>query len=487
MVDRTENCMQTRARTGVPLLATTLSVAFSLLVFLLISACSAPMIDSKPVLETGAFNLFLQPLPQETHRLSFAISTLAAVRENGEEITLNISQPVIEPGGKGAEQQKLVSTTLPPGRYAGLRLQVDKASLKGEEGAIALSLPAEPIMVEYPFTIVKKQAETLFLSLSADRLVTDGVFFTPRFSLWKPERMLTNLKGFVSNSGSQYLTVFNKRSALVTNLIMVGKNPQGLALDRRRGWLYVALADEDLIAVVEISNGNILGQVRLRFGDEPTELALSASGDRLVVLNHGSSSVSIIDTAALAVSGRVRLTSAADDIFMGRNDGVAYVVHSVSSTLSLLDLDAMTLRTSSILVDAPLKGVVSQDGKELYLITVSSADLLVADSSSLTVRQRIFVGNGARSIVSGGISDLLYIGKQDGEIAVVDRRALMAIDYYRLSGPVQSLTIDFEENALFALLPQSRRLLKIDLVSKRLLGRLEVEAAGHAVVVMGGR
>jgi DNA-binding beta-propeller fold protein YncE len=487
MVARSDICRRVQLRKAVPQLRAALTIVLCFLLSLLISACTAPILDSKPVHETGAFNLFLQPLPQETHRLSFAISALTAVRENGEDISLKILQPAITSEVLTAEQQKLVSVNLPPGRYTGVRLQVDKASLQGEEGSIALASPADPIMVEYAFSIVEKQAETLFLSLSADRLVTDGAFFTPKFSLWKPERMLTNLKGFVSNSGSQYLTVFNKRSAQVTNLIMVGKTPKDMALDRRRGWLYVALTDENLIAVVEVSNGNILGQIRLRFNDEPTELALSASSERLLALNHGSRTVSVIDTASLVELGRVKLTSTADDIFMGRNEDVGYVIHTVSSTLSVIDLNSMAVRSSTILDDAPIKGVVSKDGKDLYLITDSSADLMVTDSSSLSVRRKIFVGSGARSIVLSGVSSLLYIGKRDGEIAVVDPRALMAIDSYRLPGPVQSLAIDYEENTLFALLPQSRHLLKIDLVSRRLIGRLELESAGHTVLVMGGK
>lgn len=487
MIERSGNYRSVRFKMLTPPMRVALAVVSSFLLLVLVSSCAAPGNQAKPIHETGAFRIFLQPLPQETYRLDFAIRSIFAVREDGEDISLKILYPDINLDGLSAEQQTLVSANLPSGRYTGIKIQVDKASQKGEEGSVALSLPAEPILVDYPFTIVEKQAETLFLSLSANRPVTDGAFFTPDFSLWKPERMLTNLKGFVSNSGSKYLTVFNKRSAQVTSLIMVGKTPKDMALDRRRGWLYVALTDEDLIAVVEVSNGNLLGQIRLRFGDEPAELALSSNGNRLLCLNQGSRTVSVIDTSALVVLGQVRLTSPADDIFMGSNETVAYALHTVANTLSKIDLNSVSVNTSTILDDAPLKGVVSTDGKTLYLITASSADLLVADSSSLSVYQKVFVGNGARSIVLGKVSGLLYIGKQDGEIAVVDPGILMAIDSYKLPGPVQSLTIDYEENALFALLPQSRSLLKVDLVSKKLIGRLELEAAGHAVVVMGGR
>ncbi len=487
MITAIINYMRERQRNRLLLAGKTVKTAIGSLLVLLTLSCAIPLTVSPPPAEVGTFNLFLQPLPQEAQRLNFSFSELVALRDDGIDIPLKIRQPVMTTEPLIKVQQKLASLTLPPGQYLGLRLQIEQVTTKGEEGEMALLPPAKPILLNYPFTVIEKQAETLFLSLSADRLVTDGAFFTPKFSLWKPERMLTNLKGFVSNGNSQSLTIFNKRSALVTDLLRVGKKPQDLALDRRRGWLYVAMADEDLIVVVEVSNGEILGQARLRFGDEPTELALSPSGKRLLVLNQGSNSVSIIDTASLAELGRIRLDSAANDIFIGRNEDFAYVVHTVSSTLSLLDLKSLRVRTSAILADAPVKGVVGKDGKTLYLTTDFSADLLVVNGTSLSVQEKIFVGNGAGTIIMSRVTGLLYIGRQDGEIAVVDPEILTAIDSIRLPGPIQALAIDYEENSLLALLPQSRRLFKIDLVSKRLIGFLPLESASHAVVVMGGR
>ncbi|MBW2690455.1 MAG: hypothetical protein JRC99_11055, partial [Deltaproteobacteria bacterium] len=248
--------------------------------------------STQPAPEPANFIVFLQPFPQETHRLSFTINELVARREDGSELTLVMRQSTFPGDRLIGVQKKLLAVTLPPGRYLGLKLQIDAASMKGEEGENALLPPGDPILVDYAFTIIAKQTEALFLSLSSDRLVTDGAFFTPKFSLWKPERMLRNLKGFVSNGGSQSLTVFNKKSALVADSIQVGKRPRDMVLDQRRGWLYVAMAGDNLIAVVEVNNKEILGQIRLHFGDEPTELALSVSGNRLLALNRGSQSVS---------------------------------------------------------------------------------------------------------------------------------------------------------------------------------------------------
>mgnify|MGYP001016942628 CR=1 FL=1 len=101
--------------------------------------------------------------------------------------------------------------------------------------------------------------------------------------------------------------------------------------------------------------------------------------------------------------------------------------------------------------------------------------------------RKIHVGHGARDLLLDETSGLLYIAKEDGEIAVVDPRSLTAIDFFTLPGPVRRLSIDREENALFALMPQNGSLAKINLVSKRVLSQLDVGSGSRDLAVMGER
>lgn len=466
----------------------TVNLLFSLLSIFLCSSCALQLpAETDHAEASGIFSLFLQPLPQEAHLLTFTIKDIVLRRADGHEVPLVPLQKIFPAVSLIGVQKRLVSAVLPYGQYDGLAIRIGSVTLRGEEGEIDLLPPEDMLIINHQFTIMKERPETLFLSLSPERLVTNGVIFTPKFSMWKPVRLLPNFKGFVSNSFSDSLTVFDKKNGLVIGAINPGLGPKGMALDQQRGWLYVALARENIVSAIEVSNGEILGKVRLRFGDEPSELVLSPSGRILVCINRGSNTVSIIDTASLSERGRIRLTSEPTWVFMGRDESLAYVISASSGTLSLLDLAGEKVRASVDLEDPPIKGTVTGDGSLLYLVTGFSGHLLEVDAASLAITKKIFVGVGALSIKADSLSGLIYIGKESGEIAVVDPRSLMVIDSFSLSGPVQHLTIDNEENALFAVMPGKGILQKIDLVSKQPRRELELERDSHAVVVMGER
>jgi DNA-binding beta-propeller fold protein YncE len=440
----------------------------------------------RPVPATGGtLTLFLQPLPQEAHPLNFTMSALAAIRADGARLTLPLSHTLLEGAAQPGRQQRLVTTLLPPGRYEGLFLEIGSATLHGEEGPTALLAPKDGLEIRLPFTIIDQGAEALFLSLAPEQLITNGVLFTPTFTLWQPERLLISRKGFASDPTG--LTIFDKRAMQAVGALSAGGPPAGLALDQQRGWLYVALPADNLITVLAAGSGEILGQIRLRFGDEPVELALSSSGRTLLCLNRGSSSVSIIDTAALFERSRIVFATEPSWLIMGHEEGRAYVTEAGTGTLSLLDLDRGRVVATTELEDPPVRGAISRDNNSLFLVSSYSGILLVVDAASLAVRKRIFTSGNALALCLDPASGLLYVALKNGEIAVVDPAALMLIDAFRLPGPVTALAIDHEENVLFALAATADTLWKVDLVSKRGLGEVELAGRGHGVVVMGQR
>jgi DNA-binding beta-propeller fold protein YncE len=464
--------------------------AFGIIVLIafLASGCTPPPPSYRPVSrEDGEIRLYLQPISQKAHRLTFTIDEISAVRRDGRVIRLRQSFTELKAKELIGEQKLLASALLPPGSYAGLSIRMGPASLLGEEGEAALLVPDEPLLIEQEFTVIRRRVSALFLSLDPEKLVSGGFRFVPVFSLATPRRQLKTLLGFATNSGSNVVSVFNKFTMEVVDAVATSSGPQGAVLDQTRGWVYIALAGDDGIEVLDLNTMEIPRRLKLNFGDEPVEIALSPDRAILVTANRGSHTASVIDARSLREMGRVHLPSEPTWVAANPVEPRAYVLQPLSHAISKIDLARRELVRTQTFEETPVRAAVSSDGDSLYVITRNSPNLLVIDPGDLTITGRIFVGAGAASIKVDPKSGLVYVGKKMGEVAVIDPSLLMPIDVFRVDGEAFFLNIDNDQNSLFVVLPDRRSIQRMDLISQKVSGIIEVEEGCHAVVLMGER
>ncbi len=139
----------------------------------LITACTLQPARYQASLENeGEIYLYLQPMPQAAHRVNFSITHVFAVRHDGSIIRLEQSFSQLKGKALLSAQRRLASSSLPPGLYKGISLQIDSASLLGEEGLTTLLIPKTSLVIEREFTIVRKTATALFVSLQEDNLIS---------------------------------------------------------------------------------------------------------------------------------------------------------------------------------------------------------------------------------------------------------------------------------------------------------------------------
>ena len=271
----------------------------------------------------------------------------------------------------------------------------------------------------------------------------------------------------------------------VIQVIHTGTGPKGMALDQQNGIVYVAAAGDDIIEIISIATLEIIGRIRLQFGDEPSELALSPDGRTLLSANYGSGTVSIINTRSMSENERLVLDPDPAWIVMGRDGRTAYVLHTMSNTISVVDVVGRRLLTSIALDDSPVRGALSRDGNSMFIISEYSTALQVLNTGSFAILKRIFIGSNGAAITVDVKNNSVYVGKKTGEVVVVDPTAEMFIDSFAVEHGVNYITIDGEENALLLLTASGAMIHKLNLVSKRKLADLDTEEGGHALVVMG--
>lgn len=467
---------------AIPLLLT-------LMFMTLASGCTTPQartVYREPLGERGELYLYLQPLPQETRPLRWTISAVSVIPVEGNRpIPLLTNALTISGNESIGTQRRLARAVLPADRYRGISLTIEQAAIATGSGMVDLLPPAEPIRLEFNFTVLRGASLALFLDLSPEFLVSSGNRFTPRLALGRTYMPPMNYLGFISNSTENIVTVFNKKRMEVIQVIHTGAGPKGLALDQRNGRVYVAAAGDDAIEVINIATLEIIGRIRLQFGDEPSELALTPDGRTLLSANYGSGSISIINTRSLSEKERLVLDPDPAWIVVGKNGRTAYVLHTSSNTISVVDVAEGNLLSTIPLDESPVQAALSRDGKGLYIISEFSTTLLVLSTGSRDVSGRIFIGSNGTSVQTDLIGNRVYVGKKTGEVVVADPATDMFIDSFSVEHGADFIAIDGEENTLLVLAAAGNRVHKLNLVSKRELAAMATEDGGHALVVMG--
>ncbi len=432
--------------------------------------------------------VYLQPMPQESDKLRFSLAQISAVREDGQEFPLSLAVDELSGADLTGTQKNLAAGVLPPGSYAGLSIQVARALVQTQDGEIALLVPEQPVAVDHAFDVARQRATALFLSFDAAKFITAEVRFTPGFSLASAGRGLINLTGLVSNSGSNTLTVFDKKAMQVVDAIATGEGPGGLVLDQVRARAYVAASRDDTIEVIDIFKRQNINRLRLDFMDRPVELALTPDGRTLVSVNQASNTVSIIDALSMTEVRRVPVGDGPASAVVDPSGLKVYVMNTRSSTISVVDLTQRALAATFSVEAPPLRGAFNRRGRALYVISSESPNLMEIDPARLIVSKKIFIGMGAVSVTVDNPTGQIYVGKKlGGEIAVIDPFSSMFIDSLQVDGTAVSLTIDGEERSLLAALAGRNKLQKINLNSKKRVAEIEVGEGAFGVVVMGER
>lgn len=461
-----------------------------LLVVLLLTACSPIRMENiKPPLEDeGELYIYLQPMGQRAARLRFRVESIEVIGAKGLVIPLQLEADELLNGPELVYTQKLLATgRLPEGQYRGIRITITEAALLTEEGWIDMLVPEKPVFVPGSMEVSPQKAGSQFLTFSPEKSVAADIRFDPVFSLYHYKQDIFDLIGYVSRPAANILSVFNKRTMLLTGVIATGSRPRDLAIDEDRKQAYVALSGEDAIEVIDILQEESTGRIPLRLGDRPEEIAITPDGQWLVTANYGTNTASLVDPVSRLERRRIRVGEGPASVVIDPAGVRAYVLNSLSHSITVIDLGNMEASTTISLEESPLRGAFDRSGERLYVITADSPDVVVIDTATHGVTEKIFTGMGALSILADPRRNVFYVGKKNGELAVVTPEVLMYINAINLSGKVVSMTIDDEENVILALAPDQQALYKINPVNNRIIGRIDLGDEGYAVEVIGAR
>ncbi|MBI2216915.1 MAG: beta-propeller fold lactonase family protein [Candidatus Rokubacteria bacterium] len=459
----------------------------ALLIGLILTGCQPSLPQLTARLENeGAVYLYLQPLPREAERLRMSIEAVAAVPRDGSERPI----PVLlrELAGEDARRQRLLAAgALPAGDYTGFAIRTGRASLRGEAGRSPAPAPEAVAKVDFPFTVRRRDGQVVLLTLdpaesrSGDRL-------DPVFSAAAPRRPAVGHVAFVANSRSSDVTVFDKKSLDVFDVVVTGRQPAGMALDRRARKLYVALAGDAGVDVVDVFAGQVTERFTLTPGDEPAALALTPDGRTLLSANRGSNTVSILDTASGFEVARLPVGNGPRFVVIDPTGRGAFVFNSLSNTVSVIDIAGRTAVRTIATDPAPVQGAFSRRGDRLWVVHERTAFVTVINPTTLAVTGRFAIRSAMDTLAVDPGTDVVYVGgRREFAVGVYDPLSFAAVDFIDTGAGVAHIAVDSEENALYFVSPGANRVLVSHRVRKGVVGAIDVGDGPAWVSLMGER
>jgi YVTN family beta-propeller protein len=433
----------------------------------------------------GGVYLYLQPLPADASRLTFEIASVSAVTGSGIEYPLELNLGVV--GEAAAKRQRLLASgRVPAGIYAGFNVRIKRAALKGPDGQVALTVPEAPVRIDVQLGITGRQSSLVWLSLKFAEPVPSASTFSPVFAAVVPPRPIADHAGFVTGSGSNTITVFDRQMMQAVGVIDTCAGPAGLALDQRRRRLYVACSGDDELQSIDVSTGEIIDRTGASPGDRPRELALTPDGSTLVSVNTGSNSISFFDTAALTRQDRVDVGSGPGSVVIDPTGRRAFVFNTLSGSISVVDISSRAIVATLSTEASPLRGQFNARGDRLYVIHERSLYMTVLDPQQLTVVTRVRVNAGYTAIAVDFVRGLICLsGSNQTTVDFYDPNALMPLYMMRTRGGASYLAVVPDDSTLYMVSPDTRSLLVGSLADRKVVSEIDVGDGPYWVAIMG--
>lgn len=386
-------------------------------------SCEAVPLGGRGSFDPAASRLLLyihstSPSPPE---VAFTIESIEIESADGEWGTLVDRTIDVDSRVLAAGQRFLGESFVRPGAYKAVRLVVSRASTGGEGERVSLALPEPEGTVVFTRQLKLERGESTVLSFAwdADRSIEKGYRFSPDIAMEVQVHSARGLLLFVSNSGSNYLSIIDRSLERVVGAVTVGSRPMGMALNETANRIYVVGRGSGEITVVDAVHLQVLDRIVLTTGVDPTDIAFmpereGAADGKLYIVNRISNDVTVVSTTARRVIGVIPVGMRPAFIASDPERRELYVVNERSNDLHIIS--AVDDRVVAVVpVDQNPGGVAVKDGSVYVFCEGANRINIVSPSqrkvvSTFTVvdpPRRGAVGFGGRLFVANTAVDTL--------------------------------------------------------------------------------
>ena len=246
---------------------------------------------------------------------------------------------------------------------------------------------------------------------------------------------------YVTNSESGNVSVINGAIDQVVGSISVGGMPVGVAVDPANGYVYVASGYSDYLSVINGTTNTMVGTITV--GNGPWTLAVDAANGYVFVANTRSNNVTVIDGRTDQVIGSVPVGNGPWGVAVDPANGLVYTTNRNSSNITVINGTTDHELTAGIPTGLDPQGVAFDAASKLVYVTCGASDnLTVISGSPGRSIGSIPVGHNPDAVAVDGVNGYLYVTNYASDNVSVINGTSAVVGSLLMGSSPQALAVD---------------------------------------------
>jgi YVTN family beta-propeller protein len=301
------------------------------------------------------------------------------------------------------------------------QFNINATTSNGSSYTFSGSESGTPLMINPPFPVTYQITETsptqgFVVSTIPVQSAPNGIVFNPN-----------NGDLYVTNYGSNTVSVIDGTTNTVVTTIPVGTNPRDLAFNPNNGDLYVTNQNSNTVSVIDGTTNTVVTTIPV--GPQPFGVAFNPDNGNMYVTNYGSNTVSVIDGTTNTVIGTISVGSGPIYIAFNPDNGDIYVTNQFGSSVSVIDTSTNTVVVTIPVGSFPGGIAFNEDNGDMYVANGGSNTVSVIDGATNTVVATIPAGMQPFGVAFNPDNGDMYVTNANSNtVSVIDGATNTVVD-----------------------------------------------------------
>ena len=257
---------------------------------------------------------------------------------------------------------------------------------------------------------------------------------------------------YVTNDGSDNVSVINSTTNIIVDNISVGKRPFAVTFDSSNGFIYVTNLASDNVSVINGTTNKVIDNIAV--GSSPCGALFDPINGYIYVTNELSSNLSIINGTTNKVIDNLAVGSSPQGAAFDPIDRYIYVTNLGSNNVSVIN-GTINKVIDTINVDkAPYGAAFDPINRYIYVTNLASDNVSVINGTTNKVIDNITVGSRPDGLAFDPINGYMYIVNHDtNNVSVINGTTNKVIDNITVSSGSLCVIFDSSNEYLYVVNP----------------------------------